>query len=77
MEHPLIGDISELNLDQLTERITELTKKIQIARNTGNGRLVHQLGMAMETYQNAYRARVEEQTRRSGDPDFSNKIDIA
>lgn len=77
MEHPLIGDISELTLDQLTERITELTKKIQIARTTGNGHLVHQIEMAMETYQNAYRARVEEQTRQSGKPNFSDKIDIA
>lgn len=77
MEHPLIGDISDLNLDQLSERVTELTKKIQIARNTGNGHLVHQLEMAMETYRNAYRARVEEQAQRTGGSDFSDKIDIA
>lgn len=77
MEHPLIGDISDLNLDQLSERVTELTKKIQIARNTGNGYLVHQLQMAMETYRNAYRARAEDQARRAGGSDFSDKIDIA
>ena len=77
MEHPLIGDISDLNLDQLTERITELTKKIQIARNTGNGMLVNQLEMALETFRNAYRTKTEAQWKNSGGTDFSDKIDIA
>lgn len=78
MEHPLIGDISSLTTDELATKLSELNKKLTIAARTGNGHLCNQLRMAIETYQNLYTQRLEEQYRRqSGDRDFSDKIDIA
>ena len=78
MEHPLIGDISSLTTDELATKLSELNKKLTIAARTGNGHLCNQLRMAIETYQNLYHQRLEEQYRKqSGDRDFSDKIDIA
>ena len=78
MEHPLIGDISALTTEELATKISELNKKLGIAQRTGNGYLCNQVRMAIETYQNLYNQRLEEQYRRqSGDRDFSDKIDIA
>ena len=75
MEHPLIGDISDLRLEDLTDRINDLHKKLRIAQSTGNAYLANQIRMALETYQNQYQARLKEQTRPT-DPDFTDKINI-
>lgn len=78
MEHPLIGDISGLTTEELATKISELNKKLAIGHRTGNGYLCNQIRMALETYQNLYNQRLEEQYRKqSGDRDFSDKIDIA
>lgn len=78
MEHPLIGDISGLTTEELTNKIAELNKKLVIAQRTGNGHLCNQVRMAIESYQTLYHQRLEEQYRKqSGDRDFSDKIDIA
>ena len=78
MEHPLIGDISGLTTEELSSKISELNRKLGIAQRTGNGHLCNQIRMAVETYQNLYHQRLEEQYRRqTGDRDFSDKIDIA
>lgn len=78
MEHPLIGDISALTTEELTNKIAELNKKLVIAQRTGNGHLCNQVRMAIESYQTLYHQRLEEQYRKqSGDRDFSDKIDIA
>ena len=51
MEHPLINDIGKLDEAQLIERIAELNKKLTIAMKMGNGSLVNQVRMALESYQ--------------------------
>ena len=57
MEHPLINNVDDLSMEQLQERITELTRKVGIAHRMGNAQLRHQVQMALETYQNKYRER--------------------
>ena len=54
MEHPLIGDLNNLTLDELNDQITALYKKLNIAAQSGNAYLCHQLRMALETYNNKY-----------------------
>lgn len=76
MEHPLIGDISNLTLDQVQEKINELTKKLAIAYRTGNGMLVPQIQMALETYQNRYRVIVDGMYS-SKNQELQGKIDIS
>ena len=77
MEHPLITGIDKLTEDELQAKITELYKKLAIAQRSGNGHLGNQLRMALETYQNRYQTVLNETYKKSGGPDFSDKIDIS
>ena len=76
MEHPLIGDLNALTLDELNGHITDLQKKFTVAQRMGNASLCDQIRMALESYTNKYQQRLQEQYRASGGPDFSDKIDI-
>jgi hypothetical protein len=72
MEHPLIANLDDLTAEQLQEKISELTKKLNIALRTGNGYLCNQIRMALESYQNKYNERL----RGSGTA-FNEVIDIS
>ena len=76
MEHPLIGDISQLTPEQLSEKINELYKKLGIAQKTGNGYLCTQVRMAIETYQNQYQNKLRESQKSQNGPDFGSIINI-
>lgn len=73
MEHPLISNLEDLTVEQLNEKISELTKKLGIATRTGNYHLCNQLRMALESYQNTY----IEKTRRGSGGMFDEVIDIS
>lgn len=75
MEHPLIPNLSDQTLEQLQDKITELTKKLGIAMRSGNAHLCGQLRMAIESYRSAYQAKLNDQ--KGKDYDFSGKIDIS
>lgn len=79
MEHPLINNIDDLNLEQLQERITDLSRKVGIAHRMGNAQLRHQVQMALETYQNKYREKQQASwdDKNNGSADFGDKIDIS
>jgi ribosomal protein L32E len=79
MEHPLISNIDDLSAEQLQEKITELSRKVGIAHRMGNAQLRHQVQMALETYQNKYRERMEQSWKKADgtDTDFSDRIDIS
>jgi hypothetical protein len=72
MEHPLIDNLDSLTVDQLQEKISELTKKLGIAMRSGNGHMCNQLRMALESYQNKY----QEKNRKDGGA-FDEVIDIS
>ena len=77
MEHPLIGDLNDLTVDELSSKVNDLQNKLSIATRSGNGHLCNQLRMALESYQNKYREKMEETYRKqSGGRNFDNKIDI-
>lgn len=77
MEHPLIGDISALSVEQLGNTVADLQKKLGIAQRTGNGHLTNQIRMALETYHNAYSARLQQSYQQAASShNFSDKIDI-
>lgn len=78
MEHPLIGDISNQSLEELSAKVGELQKKLSIAQRTGNGHLSNQIRMALETYYNAYQARLQESYNKenTNNINFENKINI-
>ena len=77
MEHPLIGPLDELTLEELGAKVNELGKKLSIAARSGNGHLCNQIRMAMENYQNMYQTRLQESYRKAqGDSNFDDKINI-
>lgn len=77
MEHPLIGNIDELTLDELTNKISELNNKLNIVSQTGNGHLCNQIRMALETFQNKYQDKLRASyAKEDGSANFDNKINI-
>lgn len=77
MEHPLIGNLNDLSLDDLSAKVNDLTKKLGVAMSTGNGHLCNQIRMALESYQNKYQEKLQETyKRRDGDINFDDKIQI-
>ncbi len=78
MEHPLIGDISNLTVDELGAKVSDLQKKLGIAQRSGNGHLSNQIRMALETFYNAYQAKLQEtyQKQNTSNIDFNDKINI-
>jgi hypothetical protein len=77
MEHPLIGSLDELTLEELGAKINELGKKLSIAARTGNGHLCNQIRMAMENYQNMYQTKLQDSYKKAqGDTNFDDKINI-
>ena len=77
MEHPFLdpSEIKKLKLEEIQNKITELTKKLTIAYQTGNDYLVHQVQMALETYNNAQIEKLKEMMPKE-DPS-KGKIDIS
>jgi hypothetical protein len=82
MEHPLIGSLTDLTVEELSAKIGELSNKLAIATRSGNGHLCEQVRMAIESYRNQYQVRVDEQyqkaTKQAEDQhlNFDNKINI-
>jgi len=75
MEHPLIGDLSNLTLDELSEKIADLNRKLSMAMRTGNGHLCNQIRMAIESHNVKYQEKLQESYKKS-DVDFGDKIKI-
>ena len=75
MEHPLIGNIDHLTEDELSEKINELSRKLNMAVRSGNGHMCNQLRMAIESFQSKYQQKLQE-ARKSQSTNFDDKIDI-
>lgn len=62
MEHPFVNkaDLATKNLEELQDTISNLTTKLTFAYRTGNGPLIHQLQMVLETYKNQQRKKMDE-----------------
>ena len=60
MEHPFINNISDKSLEELQKTISDLTTKLNFAYRTGNGPLIQQINMALESYRSAYTKKMDE-----------------
>ena len=79
MEHPLIGDINDLTIDELSARVSELSNKLNIATGTGNAHLCDQIRMALETFRNKYQDKLRESYKKQEEAshiNFDDKINI-
>jgi hypothetical protein len=80
MEHPLVGSVDLLTIDELGSKISELNKKMGIARRMGNNDLCRQIQMALETHQNKYAEKATALFNKSQDgkgTNFDQIIDIS
>ena len=60
MEHPFINDLDDKSIDDLQTAISSLTTKLNFAYRTGNGSLISQINMALESYRKAYQKKMDE-----------------
>lgn len=60
MEHPFINGLETKTVDDLQNKISELTNKLNFAYRTGNGPLIQQITMALESYKNAYSKKMDD-----------------
>lgn len=75
MEHPLIGDLNDLTIEELSSRVADLNQKLSMAMRTGNGHLCNQIRMAIESYQVKYQEKLQESYKKSN-ANFDDKIKI-
>jgi hypothetical protein len=73
MEHPFINDISDKSLEELQESMSGLMNKLTFAYRTGNGPLIHQLQMVLESYRNQHSKKMDEIFDKQK---LTNKINI-
>ena len=77
MEHPLIGNLDDLTVEELGSKVNELNNKLSIATRSGNGHLCNQIRMALESYRNKYQEKLQETyNKQTGGRNFDSKIDI-
>ncbi len=59
MEHPLIGNLDQLTVDELTTIISDLNRKLGIAARSGNAHLCNQIRMALESHTIKYQEKLQ------------------
>lgn len=62
MEHPFINkkELEEKTIEQLQDSISGIMSKLTFAYRTGNGPLIHQLQMVLESYRNQQMKKMDE-----------------
>jgi hypothetical protein len=75
MEHPFVNQdaLKELSLEELQEKMATLTQRLTFAYRTGNGPLIHQAQMILETYKKHYRDKMDKLFEKQG---IQNKINV-
>lgn len=73
MEHPFITDLSGKTLEELQKTISDLTNKLNFAYRTGNGPLINQIQMAIDSYRHEYSKKMDELMKKQN---INSKIKI-
>lgn len=60
MEHPFINNLGDKTLEELQDAVSGLMNKLTYAYRTGNGPLIQQLHMALESYKNQQSKKMDE-----------------
>ena len=59
MEHPFIQSLEKKTIEELQTTISDLTGKLTFAYRTNNIALIQQLQMAIESYRNEYKRKMD------------------
>lgn len=73
MQHPFIHDLSDKSLEDLQTTLTSLNSKLTFAYRTGNGALIHQLQMVIESYRQEYSKKMDDLIKKQN---INTKISI-
>lgn len=76
VNHPLVGSLSDKTLEELSETIATLNKKINFVSRMNNQAVLNQLFMVLESYRTEYRKRQDEMWNKKS-ATFNDKIDIS
>ena len=62
MEHPFLAstDLEDKTMEELQDSIDNIMNKLTFAYRTGNGPLIHQLQMVLESYRTQYFKKMDE-----------------
>lgn len=60
MEHPFIHNLHDKSLEDLQTGISDLTNKLNFAYRMGNGPMISQINMAIESHRSAYDKKMNE-----------------
>jgi len=76
--HPLTDNLTQLSLDELTKKQSELLNKITMAYRWGKPEMVQQLQMILDDYQQEINLRNQRQLEemQKNSKGFKNIIDI-
>lgn len=64
MQHPFITDLSNLSLEEIQNKITDLNNKLNFAYRTGKGPMIHQINMVIESYRAEYSKKMDEMIKK-------------
>jgi len=64
MTHPFISDLSNLTLEELQTKTSDLMNKLNFAYRTGNSSLIHQLLMVIDSYKLEYSKKMDEMIKK-------------
>jgi len=64
MQHPFINDLSGKSMEELSDIISDLTKKLTFAYRMQNGQMIHQLQMVLESYRTEYSKQMDEMFKK-------------
>jgi hypothetical protein len=75
MEHPFVGDLSSNTMEELTEKINSLTKKLSFASRSGRYDMTNQIQMVLESYRSELNRK--QRALLEGEEAITGSIDIS
>jgi hypothetical protein len=64
MEHPFIVSLSDKTLEELQDTLSGLYSKLNFAYKSGNGALIAQLQMVIDSYRTEHSKRMDEMIKK-------------
>jgi len=77
MEHPLVGQLKDLSLEEIQTKLQEISKRLSFAYRTGNDSLAYQLQMVQHSYTEEYNRKMRAMMPKDDDDSHNDKIDIS
>ena len=77
MEHPLVGQLKDLSLEEIQTKLQEISKKLSFAYRSGNDALSYQLQMVQHSYTEEYNRKMRAMMPKDDDDSHNDKIDIS